>query len=81
MQANPFRRQVGGGRVLELETVLGLVKWNRAIWGPKTFRFPGPNPLPLAQVMDLPTSTALSTWPDQAEVHSFLSTGDQHYIP
>jgi hypothetical protein len=31
--------------------------------GPKKSRFPGPNPLPLAQVMDLPASKALHTWP------------------
>jgi hypothetical protein len=31
-------------------------------------RFPGPNPLPLAQVMDLPASKALRTGPYQSEV-------------
>ncbi len=52
-QENPLRGQVGGGWALEIETVLGLVKWNRAILGVKKLRFSGPNPLPLAQVMDL----------------------------
>jgi hypothetical protein len=27
MRANPFRRQVGGGWALEIETFLGPVKW------------------------------------------------------
>jgi hypothetical protein len=27
-------------------------RWASAIWGPKNSRFPGPNPLPLAQVKD-----------------------------
>ncbi len=40
-----------------------------AFWGPKKLRFSGPNPLPLAQVMDLPTSKALHTGPYQSEVH------------
>jgi hypothetical protein len=40
-----------------------------AIWGPKMLRFTGPNPLPLAQVMDFPASKALRTGAYQPEVH------------
>jgi hypothetical protein len=40
-----------------------------AIWGLKKSRFPGPNPLPFAQVMDWPASKALRTGPCQSEVH------------
>ncbi len=35
---------------------MALSRQASAIWGPKKSWFPGPNPLPLAQVMDLPTS-------------------------
>ncbi len=38
------------------------MEWNRqasAIWTPKKSRFPGPNPFPLGQVIDLPASKAL----------------------
>jgi hypothetical protein len=42
---------------------LDSVKWHRADrqvpLGPKNSRFPGPNPLPLAQVMDMHTSRTL----------------------
>ena len=31
-----------------------------AIWGPKTSRFSGPNPLPLAQVMDMSASKIIT---------------------
>ncbi len=40
-----------------------------AIEGPKKSRFPGPNSLRLAQVMDLPASKALHTGLYQSEVH------------
>ncbi len=33
----------------------------RAIWGPKISRFPGPNPFPLAQIMDMHASKTLCT--------------------
>ncbi len=32
MRANPLRRQVGGGWALEIETFLGPVKRQQAIW-------------------------------------------------
>ncbi len=39
-------------------------------FGAQKLRFSGPNPLPLAQVMDLPASKALLTGPlYQSEVH------------
>jgi hypothetical protein len=38
--------------------------------GPKKSRFPWPNPLPLALVMDLPTSKALRTGPYKSLVHT-----------
>ncbi len=41
--------------------------------GPKKLRFPGPNPLPLARVMDLPASNALATGPIiQRSIGSFI---------
>ncbi len=54
--------------------VLGPLKWQLAVrkvlpFGAQMLRFPGPNPLPLAQVMDLPASKALLTGPYQSEVH------------
>jgi len=65
MRAPPLRGQEGGG------------PGNRYFFGPcemaavmrvpfraqKKSRFPGPNPIPLAQVMDLPASEALRTGP------------------
>jgi hypothetical protein len=60
-------RASGRGLALEIETFLGSVKWHRAarkasaIWEPKKSRFPGPIPLPLVLVMDLPASKALRT--------------------
>jgi hypothetical protein len=75
MQANPLRGQVGGGWAQEIKTFLGLVKWHRAVrrvpFGPrqKKLRFPWPNPLPLALVMDFPASKALRKWLYQSEVH------------
>ncbi len=40
-----------------------------AVWGPKKLRFPWPNPLTLALVMDFPASKALRKWLYQSEVH------------
>jgi len=37
--------------------------------GPKKYRFPGPNPHPLALVMDLPESKALFKGPYESKVH------------
>jgi hypothetical protein len=54
MPANPLRGQVGGGWALEIETFWALSR--ECLWDPKKSRFPGTNPLPLAQVMDLPAS-------------------------
>jgi len=55
-----------GGWALEIKTFLGL--WNGIeplgedhFWGPKKSRFPGPIPLPFAQVIGLPSSKALHT--------------------
>jgi hypothetical protein len=31
MRAGPLRGQVGGGWALEIETILGPVKWRRAV--------------------------------------------------
>jgi hypothetical protein len=64
MWANPLRGQVGGGWALEIKTFLGPVKWHQAFR-----REPGTNPLPLAQVMDLPALKTLRTGPYQSEVH------------
>jgi hypothetical protein len=52
-----------------------------AIWGRKKSRFPGPNPLALAQVMDLLASKALHTGRiNQRSIGSFMymssPTGD-----
>jgi hypothetical protein len=54
MQANPLRRQVGGGgswksRLFWAFEMASSPQAN-AIWGPKQSQFPGPNALPLAQV-------------------------------
>jgi hypothetical protein len=58
MRADTLGGQVGVSLALEIESFLTLVKWHRADrrvpFGPKNSRFPGPNPLPLSQVMDLP---------------------------
>jgi hypothetical protein len=63
MRAYPLRGQVGEGWALEIESFLGPVKWLNGIellvechLGPKNSKFPGPNPLSLAQVMDMHTS-------------------------
>ncbi len=60
MRADPLRGQARGGWALEIKIILGL--WNgieaigKCHLGPKNTRFPGPNPLPLAQVMDMSAS-------------------------
>jgi hypothetical protein len=59
MREDTLREQVGGGWALEIETFLDAVKWHQVVagecyLGPKKLRFPVSNPLPLAQVMDLP---------------------------
>ncbi len=66
MLANLLLGHVGGGWALEIETFLCPVKWHRAVrrachLGPKKLRFLGLNPIPLAQVIDLPASKALRT--------------------
>jgi hypothetical protein len=69
MRANPLLGQVRGGWALEIKTFLSPMKWHR------TFRrmlFPGPYPLPLAQVMDLPASKALHTGPFQSQVNGYF---------
>ncbi len=42
------------------------------IWGPKNSRFPGPNPLPLAQVRDMHKSKTLCTGLYKSQVHSWF---------
>ncbi len=60
MRAYPLRGKVGGGWSLEFESFWAL--WNsiepigECHLGPKKPRIPGPNPLPLAKVMDMHTS-------------------------
>ncbi len=67
MRANPLREQVGGGWARGNEPL------GECHLGPKKSRFPGPNPLSLAQVMGLPASKALRTGPYQSVVHgSFM---------
>ncbi len=52
-----------GVGALEISTFLGP-KWLDSIsQGPKKSRFPGPNPVLLALVVDLPASKALRTGP------------------
>jgi hypothetical protein len=64
MRANPLLGQLGGGWALEIETLLGPVgpvgieRLGECHLGPKKSRLPGPNPLPLAQVMDWSASKA-----------------------
>ncbi len=43
-----------------------------AIWGPKKSRFPGPKPLPLAQVMDMHASKTLCTGLYKSYVHRWF---------
>ncbi len=73
MQPNPLRGQVGGGWALVIKTFgpceMASSRLGSAIWDPKKLRFPWPNPLPIAQIMDLPTSKALHTALYQSEVH------------
>jgi hypothetical protein len=75
MRANPLREQVGGGwGGPGNQDFFGLCEMasncqESAIWGPKKSRFPGPNPLPLTQVMYLPAAKTLRTGPHQSEVH------------
>ncbi len=67
MCAYPLLGQVGGGWALEFSSFLGP-KWRWPIGSmpfhraPKT-RIPGPNPLPLALVMDMHASKTLCTEP------------------
>jgi hypothetical protein len=64
MRGYPLRGQGGGGWALEFN--MGPVKWHGAdrrvpFGAQKNSRFPGPNPLPLAQVMDMHASKTLCT--------------------
>ncbi len=65
MHADPLWGQVREGWAMEIES-LGPVNWNdtkligECNMGAKNPRFPGPNPLPLAQVMDLPASKVIA---------------------
>jgi hypothetical protein len=73
MWETPLRGQAGGGWALEVETFfepceMASSRQASVIWGLKKSRFPGPNPLPLAQVMDSPALKALHTRPYQSEV-------------
>jgi hypothetical protein len=64
MRADPLRGQVGRGWAWK-SRFFGSLKWLRPKRVPcgRKKRFPGPNPLPLAQVMDLPASKTLRTGP------------------
>jgi hypothetical protein len=59
MWANPLLGQVGGGWALGPKQTRLTVRCH--FTGPKKSRIPGPNPLPLALVMDLHTSKTLCT--------------------
>jgi hypothetical protein len=79
MRANPLRGQLEGGWELEIQTFLGPVKWHRTVlgechFGPKKVMVPGPNHLPLDQVMDFSISKTLRTWPciNQRSIGSFM---------
>jgi hypothetical protein len=66
MRAYPLRGEVGGGWAMEFESFFGPVKWHQAdrqvpFGGPKNSRIPGPNPLPLSQVMNMHASKTLCT--------------------
>jgi hypothetical protein len=69
---NPFTRESGRGLGPGNRNFFGPCEMAsreaNAIWGLKKSRFPGPNPLPLAQVMDLLATKALRTGPYQSEV-------------
>ncbi len=64
MRADPLRGQVGRGRALESRGFwpceMASSRQASAIWGPKNSRFPGLNPLPLAQVMDMLVSKIIT---------------------
>jgi hypothetical protein len=51
---------------LEIKSFLGTVKWHRVIgechFGPKKLKISRAGPLPLAQVMDLPSSKISMNW-------------------
>jgi hypothetical protein len=65
MPAYSLEWQVGGSWALGIESFLSAVKWHRADrrvpFGAHNLRFPGPNPLPLAQEMDMQASKTLCT--------------------
>jgi hypothetical protein len=66
MHAYPLRMQVGGGWALEIEIFLGpkmalAYRLNAISQSPKNSRFPGPNPLPLALIMDMHAFKTLCT--------------------
>jgi hypothetical protein len=69
MQANPLLWQLGREWALEILIILGpewhspnsLMPFHISL-SPKKARFPEPNSLPLALVMDLSASKALRTW-------------------
>ncbi len=65
MRVYPLLGQVGGGWALEISSFLGP-KWHLPIssmpfYRAKESRFPGPNPLPLALIMDMHASKTLCT--------------------
>jgi hypothetical protein len=64
LRADTLRGQVGEGLALEIESFWascnGIEPICECHLGPKNSRFPGPNPLPLAQVMDLPASKIIT---------------------
>ncbi len=53
------------------ESFLGIESIGQCHFGPKTLRFQGPKPLPLAQVIDMHASKTLCTGLYKSYVHRF----------
>ncbi len=70
MRADPLQGKLGGGWALEIETFFGPMIWHWAVrqvpFGDQKRKFPGSNPLPLAQVIDLPASETLRKGPNKS---------------
>ena len=74
MGAYTLRGEVGGGWALEFPSFLGPVKWEQAdrrvpFGAQKNSGIPGPNPLPLPQVMYMHPSKTLCTGLYKSQVH------------
>jgi hypothetical protein len=75
MRAYPFRRQVGGGWALKIESFLGPVKWHRA---DRRVPFGSRKTLPVAQVMDMHASKTLCTELYKSKVHRWFYAQEAH---